>query len=93
MGARNKYFGAVSQMNLTRVWLNVCTSLTGLYISLKLHMCFLWSKVLLCEMSWNTSGHKMSQVDCLITSSILFRKILKAAKDTFGNGLLVFLQG
>lgn len=49
-------------------------------------MCFLWSKVLLCEMSRNTSGHKMSQVDCLITSSILFRNILKAAKDTFGNG-------
>ncbi|CAH3171173.1 unnamed protein product, partial [Porites evermanni] len=44
----------------------VCTSLTGSYISLKLHMCFLWSKVLLCEMSRNTSGHKMPQVDCLI---------------------------
>ena len=67
-----------------------CTSLTGSYISLKLHMCFVWSKVLLREMSRNTSGHKMSQVDCLITSSILFRKILKAAYDTFGNCLLLF---
>ena len=54
-------------------------------------MCFLWSKVLLCEMSRNTSGHKMSQVDCLITSSILFRKIPKSSQRHFWKWLTCIL--
>ena len=44
-------------------------SLTVLHISLKLHLCVLWIKILLREVSGNAPGHKMPKVDSLASCS------------------------
>ena len=40
-------------------------SLTFLHIPFKLHLCILWSKILLREVFVDTPGHKMPQVDSM----------------------------